>query len=120
MGHPSYIESRMSSRISGDFRIYNCSPKPLARNVKVQERFWTVHRADYQQVLYEGVRAKSVITRLGNRVVSVDDEHTAVVLQSGARVGADLIVRGDGMCKEHPNDSRTLSASRSLRFYYFF
>jgi 2-polyprenyl-6-methoxyphenol hydroxylase-like FAD-dependent oxidoreductase len=63
----------------------------------VQDRFWTVHRANYQQILYEGAKAKGVNIRLGCRIVSVDDEHTTVVLQSGERVGADLIV-GQMVC----------------------
>jgi 2-polyprenyl-6-methoxyphenol hydroxylase-like FAD-dependent oxidoreductase len=95
--------------------MWYCSPKPLSRNAEVQNRFWTVHRADYQQVLYEGAKDKGVIIRLGSRVVSVDDEHTAVVLQSGERVEADLIVGADGMCK-HLSDSQALCASRSLPF----
>ncbi|CZR68717.1 uncharacterized protein PAC_18616 [Phialocephala subalpina] len=59
--------------------------------------FYTIHRADYQQVLWETAKEKGVTLHLGCRVVSVEDETTTVVLRSGERIEADLIIGADGV-----------------------
>ena len=55
-----------------------------------------VHRADYQQVLYEAAVERGVTIRLGCPVVSVDEATASVTLKSGEVIRADLIVGADG------------------------
>lgn len=58
--------------------------------------FWSVHRADLQNVLYEAAKKIGIEVRLGCTVVGVDEAGPAVLIQGGERIEADLIVGADG------------------------
>jgi 2-polyprenyl-6-methoxyphenol hydroxylase-like FAD-dependent oxidoreductase len=60
------------------------------------DRFWTVHRADLQEVLYEAAKKKRIKLRLGCPVVGVEEETPAVLIKGGERIEGDLIVGADG------------------------
>ncbi|CZR60361.1 uncharacterized protein PAC_10257 [Phialocephala subalpina] len=71
------------------------------KNTELVDQFnyprWGVHRADYQQMLYAGAIERSVEVRLGCRVVSVDENCPAVIINGGERVEADLVIGADGV-----------------------
>ena len=57
--------------------------------------FWTVHRADVQNVLYEAAKKRGIELMLGRPVVGVDLEAPVVVIKGGGRIKGDLIVGAD-------------------------
>lgn len=59
-------------------------------------RFWQVLREEYVPVMMDVVKKHGVNLRLGCRVQEIDHEATAVVLDTGERIEADLIVGADG------------------------
>lgn len=64
--------------------------------IVVLGRFWQVLREEYVPVMMDVVKEHGVNLRLGCRVQEIDHESTAVVLDTGERIEADLIVGGDG------------------------
>lgn len=56
-----------------------------------------IHRADYHEVMLDEANRLGVEIRLGCNVDSLDFDHTEVVLDSGERLKADVIVGADGM-----------------------
>jgi salicylate hydroxylase len=60
-------------------------------------RYWLVHRADYQRLLYDAAVAAGAEVILNARVVSVDDNTVSVKLQEDIVYTADLIIGADGI-----------------------
>lgn len=60
-------------------------------------RFWQVLREEYVPVMMDAVKNHGVNLRLGCRVQDIDEKVTAVVLDTGERIEADLIVGVDGI-----------------------
>ncbi|KAF8848861.1 nucleotide-binding domain-containing protein [Acephala macrosclerotiorum] len=60
-------------------------------------RFWQVLREEYVPVMMDVVKKHDVDLRLGCRIQDIDEKVTAVVLDTGERIEADLIVRADGI-----------------------
>ena len=61
-----------------------------------------MHRADYQRALADEVRRLGVQVRLGAEVVKVEcnDERPTIILSSGEKLSADVIVGADGLRSE--------------------
>jgi salicylate hydroxylase len=59
-------------------------------------RYWLVHRADYQRLLYDAAVADGAQVILGARVVSIDDDTVSVKIQDNTTYTADLIIGADG------------------------
>jgi salicylate hydroxylase len=60
-------------------------------------RYWLIHRADYQKLLYNAAITSGVLVHLGVPVDSVDDTGTTVNLVGGRKIHADIIVGADGI-----------------------
>lgn len=60
-------------------------------------RYWLIHRADFQRILYDAAVAAGVDVRLGCHVERVDAHVPAVHLKGGDVVEADFIVGADGV-----------------------
>jgi salicylate hydroxylase len=58
---------------------------------------WLVHRVDYQKILADAAIANGVEIRFAQKIVDIDLENVAVVLEDGSRLKADLIVGADGI-----------------------
>lgn len=56
-----------------------------------------IHRADYQRILYDLADEQGVKILTGCRVVRVDVETTTVILETGEKYTADLIIGADGI-----------------------
>lgn len=57
-----------------------------------------IHRADYQQLLYDAAVELGAKVILNARVNKVDDDTATVFLENGDTFKGDLIVGADGMC----------------------
>ena len=57
----------------------------------------TIHRADYQRILYHAALDAGAVVKFGRKVVSVDTSIPSLTLQDGTIVSSDLIVAADGM-----------------------
>ena len=65
--------------------------------------FLDLHRVDVQRALAARAKALGVTLRLGCRVADVDFDAASLVLESGERLAADLLVGADGLwskCRE--------------------
>lgn len=60
-------------------------------------RYWLIHRADYQKILYDAALEAGVQVLLGTPIASLDENVPRVLLQSGQELKADLIVGADGI-----------------------
>jgi salicylate hydroxylase len=58
-----------------------------------------IHRADYQQILFDEARSMGAEIRFGTTLEDVDFEGTRVVLEGGERVAGDFIIGADGSFK---------------------
>ncbi|KAE8421584.1 hypothetical protein BDV36DRAFT_280645 [Aspergillus pseudocaelatus] len=56
-----------------------------------------IHRADYQQILFNRVKLMGVEIRFGANVNDLDVENTQVVLEGGETVTGDIIIGADGL-----------------------
>ncbi|KAB8071827.1 hypothetical protein BDV29DRAFT_178503 [Aspergillus leporis] len=56
-----------------------------------------IHRADYQQILFDEARSMGAEIRFGTTLEDVDFEGTRVVLEGGERVAGDFIIGADGL-----------------------
>lgn len=74
--------------------------------------FYSFHRADLHQILFNLVRARAEI-RLGAAVASVNPEEPLVTLSSGETVGGDVIIGADGI-KSKVQEAVTGRAARVL------
>lgn len=88
------------------FRSYRdgCLLGAIPLNPFCQERYgsqwWTVHRADYQKILFDPVIQMGVKVKLNRRVVDVDPEVPYVTVVSGhhrEQLTADLVIGADGL-----------------------
>lgn len=61
-------------------------------------RYWLIHRADYQKILYEAAIELGVRVLLRSPVESVKESGPTVVLRNGQQLVADLVVGADGIC----------------------
>lgn len=59
--------------------------------------YYLIHRADYQQVLYDAAVERGIQYITNSRVKCVDDETVTVHLENGRSYTADLIVGADGI-----------------------
>ncbi|KAH7388933.1 hypothetical protein BKA64DRAFT_125359 [Cadophora sp. MPI-SDFR-AT-0126] len=57
----------------------------------------TIHRADYQRILYHAALDAGAVVRFGKKVVSVDTSMPSLILQDGTMTVTDLIVGADGI-----------------------
>ena len=64
---------------------------------RYQNPYWGLHRVDLQRVLVARAKELGVEILLDRRAIDVDFAAPAVVLQSGERVSADVVVCGDGL-----------------------
>lgn len=60
-------------------------------------RYWLIHRADYQKILYDAAIKAGVHFSLGCHVEGVDEKETTLILKDGQRLQADLIIGADGI-----------------------
>ncbi|KAF8864941.1 FAD/NAD(P)-binding domain-containing protein [Acephala macrosclerotiorum] len=96
-GHSvTVVEATAKLQAVGGFVVADAN---AARKLVDQFKYprWGVHRADYQQILYAGAIERSVIVRLGCRVVSVDEKCPAIIINGGERIEADLVIGADGV-----------------------
>ncbi|KAI9497287.1 hypothetical protein BDB00DRAFT_926145 [Zychaea mexicana] len=59
--------------------------------------YWLIHRADYQQLLYDAAVETGATVILDARVLSVNEADTTVSLESGKIDKFDLIIGADGI-----------------------
>ncbi|TVY16356.1 FAD-dependent monooxygenase OpS4 [Lachnellula arida] len=59
--------------------------------------YWFIHRADYQNILYDAAIEAGIQILLGTPIESVDEKEPTVILASGKELKADLIVGADGV-----------------------
>ena len=57
----------------------------------------TLHRADYQRVLYDATINAGVKVEFGKKVVGYDFYIPSLILEDGMRVSSDLIIAADGI-----------------------
>ncbi|KAL2062579.1 hypothetical protein VTL71DRAFT_5651 [Oculimacula yallundae] len=57
----------------------------------------SMHRADYQKVLYDAALKAGASINFGQKVVSVDTSKPSVTLQDGSVITCDLIIGADGI-----------------------
>ncbi|KAH7324103.1 FAD dependent oxidoreductase domain-containing protein, partial [Rhexocercosporidium sp. MPI-PUGE-AT-0058] len=57
----------------------------------------TLHRADYQRILYDAAVKADVDVSFGKKVVSVDTSTPSLALQDGSIIKSDLVVGADGI-----------------------
>ncbi|PVH76516.1 FAD dependent oxidoreductase domain-containing protein [Cadophora sp. DSE1049] len=57
----------------------------------------TIHRADYQRILYDAALEAGADVRFGKKVVSVDISIPSLTIQDGPIVKSDLVVGADGI-----------------------
>ncbi|TKA68833.1 hypothetical protein B0A49_05241 [Cryomyces minteri] len=76
-------------------------------NLKVRSKygapFWDLHRVDLQLTLAERAKELGVKVQLGARVADIDFDSPSLVLDSGVKYTADVIVAADGLwskCRE--------------------
>ena len=60
-------------------------------------RYWLIHRADYQKILYDGALEAGVKVMLGAPISSVDEAGPNILLKDGRSMKADLVVGADGI-----------------------
>lgn len=65
-----------------------------------QHRYWLIHRADYQRLLYDGAREAGAKILFSRPVKSVDPDVPNITFKDGSRLAADLIVGADGLITE--------------------
>ncbi len=63
------------------------------------KRYWLIHRADYQRILYDAAKAAGATVLLGSPVESVEEGEDGpfVVLKDAQQFKADLVVGADGI-----------------------
>src|SRR5271168_1836476 len=64
------------------------------------DRYWLIHRADYQRVLYDAAKEAGATILLGSPIESVDEGGEggpSVVLKDGRQFKADVVVGADGI-----------------------
>jgi salicylate hydroxylase len=59
--------------------------------------YWLIHRADYQNILYDAALEAGVQILLGTPIKNVDENGPSVLLKSGQELKADFIVGADGV-----------------------
>ncbi len=57
----------------------------------------TLHRADYQRILYNAATKAGATIEFGKRVVTIDFDAPSVTLENGLHVPSDLIIAADGI-----------------------
>lgn len=60
-------------------------------------RYWLIHHADYQKILYDEAKNSGAQFFLGCHVESVDEQGSTIKLRDGRQLNADLIVGADGI-----------------------
>lgn len=61
----------------------------------------TLHRADYQRILYDAALKAGAEIEFEKKVASVGQSAPSVTLEGGSIIAADLIVAADGMSSSH-------------------
>jgi salicylate hydroxylase len=56
----------------------------------------TLHRADYQRILYDAALEAGAKIEFGKKVVSIDQFAPSLTLEDGSIMTTDLIVAADG------------------------
>lgn len=69
--------------------VYGCCANGFHSNL-------TLHRADYQKILYDAAWKAGASISFGKKVVSIDTSTPSLTLQDGAIIRSDLIVAADG------------------------
>jgi salicylate hydroxylase len=64
---------------------------------KIAYRYWLIHRADYQRILFDAAKDNGVNILLGSPIERVEESGPIAVLKSGARLEADIIIGADGI-----------------------
>ncbi|MCJ1370037.1 hypothetical protein MMC20_001249, partial [Loxospora ochrophaea] len=59
--------------------------------------FWDMHRVDLQRVMASRAQELGVSTRLSSRVVDVDFDAPAAILEGGERIQGDIVLCADGL-----------------------
>lgn len=59
--------------------------------------YWLIHRADYQQLLFDAAVREGVEVRLSSYAIEINEAATSVTLHTGETLTADLIVGADGI-----------------------
>jgi salicylate hydroxylase len=58
--------------------------------------YYVIHRADFHSALVQRARDLSIEIKLGCKVAGYDLDRTAIRLETGENIGADLVVAADG------------------------
>ena len=63
------------------------------------DRYWLIHRADYQRVLYDAAKEAGATILLGSPIESVEESESgpSIVLKDGRQFKGDLVVGADGI-----------------------
>jgi salicylate hydroxylase len=56
----------------------------------------TIHRADYQRILYEAALQAGAEVKFDKKVVSINTNTPSLTLEYGSIVRSDVIIRADG------------------------
>jgi salicylate hydroxylase len=62
-----------------------------------RRRYWLIHHADYQKILYDAAIELGIRVLLESPVETVDEHGPIVVLKNGQQLSADLVVGADGI-----------------------
>lgn len=87
-------------RNAQDGRILGTVPTNPLCEQRSGYQWWSLHRADYQSVLFDAAVKRGVSIHLDHRVIGMDTTKSSVTIQHGDKVAkhhADLIVGADGL-----------------------
>lgn len=60
-------------------------------------RYWLIHRADYQRLLYDAALEAGAEVMLSSPIDSIDQRTPAVILKDGRKLESDLMIGADGI-----------------------
>ncbi|CAG8981713.1 hypothetical protein HYALB_00012865 [Hymenoscyphus albidus] len=89
----------------GDIRRGGILNEESVMHVKLGDRHWFIHRANYQQILYHAVLEAGIEILLNHRVrnISSTNGKPTVHFQDGRSMDADLVIGADGIHSETRN-----------------
>lgn len=65
----------------------------------IRTRYFVIHRADFQEVLYQIARSLGVMVFFSHPVKTVKEEIPCAVLADGREMRAEVVVAADGKSK---------------------